>query len=196
MRLLASVAFGAGVQAIATFPVSAAVLTATERVPVEFTLSGFTLGDFLSSPFPAFDPSLGQLIKVSEFVSGSVSWKPGTRGASLRLTIGQIAAQRKFTSPSGNPTFINIELEGDKLTGGFTGKGPIEQNLISFEFPEGKFDGTIGGDITYTYIPAPSNVGGGSPGTAPEPSTWAMMLMGFAGLGYAAVRRKRGVRVI
>jgi hypothetical protein len=30
----------------------------------------------------------------------------------------------------------------------------------------------------------------------PEPSTWAMMLLGFAGLGYAAVRRKGGVRTI
>ncbi len=29
-----------------------------------------------------------------------------------------------------------------------------------------------------------------SPPAAPEPSTWAMMLLGFAGLGYAAVRRK------
>ena len=27
--------------------------------------------------------------------------------------------------------------------------------------------------------------------TAPEPSTWAMVLIGFAGLGYAALRRKR-----
>ena len=27
------------------------------------------------------------------------------------------------------------------------------------------------------------------PGTVPEPSTWAMMLIGFAGLGYAAFRR-------
>jgi PEP-CTERM motif-containing protein len=26
----------------------------------------------------------------------------------------------------------------------------------------------------------------------PEPSTWAMMLLGFAGLGYAAIRRGRG----
>ena len=26
----------------------------------------------------------------------------------------------------------------------------------------------------------------------PEPSTWAMMLLGFAGLGYAALRRKKG----
>jgi hypothetical protein len=28
----------------------------------------------------------------------------------------------------------------------------------------------------------------------PEPSTWAMMLLGFAGLGYAAVRRKRVIQ--
>jgi hypothetical protein len=28
----------------------------------------------------------------------------------------------------------------------------------------------------------------------PEPSTWAMMLLGFAGLGYAGYRRARGGR--
>jgi hypothetical protein len=28
---------------------------------------------------------------------------------------------------------------------------------------------------------------------APEPSTWAMMLVGFAGLGYAALRRKGAI---
>jgi PEP-CTERM motif len=30
-------------------------------------------------------------------------------------------------------------------------------------------------------------------GSVPEPSTWAMMLLGFAGLGYAAVRRKSAI---
>ena len=41
-------------------------------------------------------------------------------------------------------------------------------------------------------------LGGGAqlPSAAPEPSTWAMMLLGFAGLGYAAVRRKDAVRAI
>jgi hypothetical protein len=36
--------------------------------------------------------------------------------------------------------------------------------------------------------------GGGAPGGAsavPEPSTWAMLLLGFAGLGYAASRRSK-----
>ena len=28
----------------------------------------------------------------------------------------------------------------------------------------------------------------------PEPSTWAMMLLGFAGLGFAGYRKARGAR--
>jgi hypothetical protein len=28
------------------------------------------------------------------------------------------------------------------------------------------------------------------PGAVPEPSTWAMMLLGFAGIGFMAYRRK------
>jgi hypothetical protein len=30
----------------------------------------------------------------------------------------------------------------------------------------------------------------------PEPSTWAMMLIGFAGLGYAALRRNKKGRAL
>jgi unsaturated chondroitin disaccharide hydrolase len=35
-----------------------------------------------------------------------------------------------------------------------------------------------------------------SPTTIPEPSTWAMMLVGFAGLGFAAVHRARAGRAL
>jgi hypothetical protein len=39
------------------------------------------------------------------------------------------------------------------------------------------------GSITYDYTPATPPI--------PEPSTWAMMLVGFAGLGYAGWRAQR-----
>jgi hypothetical protein len=32
--------------------------------------------------------------------------------------------------------------------------------------------------------------------SVPEPSTWAMMLLGFAGLGFAAYRRSRAVAAV
>ena len=32
--------------------------------------------------------------------------------------------------------------------------------------------------------------------TVPEPSTWAMMVLGFAGLGYAATRRGKASRAV
>jgi PEP-CTERM motif len=46
---------------------------------------------------------------------------------------------------------------------------------------------TIGtGDIAFVVVTA----------AVPEPSTWAMMLIGFAGLGYVAARCKGAVRAI
>jgi hypothetical protein len=29
-------------------------------------------------------------------------------------------------------------------------------------------------------------------GSVPEPSTWAMMILGFAGMGFIAYRRRKG----
>jgi PEP-CTERM motif len=39
-------------------------------------------------------------------------------------------------------------------------------------------------------------IGGVFPAPVPEPSTWAMMLIGLAGFGFAAVRRKRAFPAI
>ena len=41
---------------------------------------------------------------------------------------------------------------------------------------------------TYTLAPPPP--------TIPEPSTWAMVLLGFAGLGFAGYRKAKGVRTV
>ena len=53
-------------------------------------------------------------------------------------------------------------------------------------FAPGRFVTEDGGFVTITAAPPP----------VPEPSTWAMMLVGFAGLGYAAFRRKGAGRAI
>ncbi len=53
-------------------------------------------------------------------------------------------------------------------------------------------------DLTFGYTLVADGSGGfgfdfavGGVTAAPEPSTWAMMLLGFAGLGYAGYRRAR-----
>jgi PEP-CTERM motif len=78
-----------------------------------------------------------------------------------------------------------------------TGQDFSGYNFVFFPFP-----GAVGEYATADYngyvsfVPA---AGGGAPdtqgtlriATVPEPSTWAMMLLGFAGLGYAGFRRAR-----
>jgi hypothetical protein len=36
------------------------------------------------------------------------------------------------------------------------------------------------------------NYGSSNVGAVPEPSTWAMMILGFAGIGFMAYRRRNG----
>ena len=61
------------------------------------------------------------------------------------------------------------------------GFGTTQESLAASQSPGiGTLSGdSLTGQLTYTYTPA----------AAPEASTWAMMLVGFAGLGYALVRR-------
>jgi hypothetical protein len=80
------------------------------------------------------------------------------------------------------------------------------QNLVPVYFANGPYAGqeigqialaqhAIGGGIVNNYLGQPGGGVGGNGGLSsnvantPEPSTWAMMLIGFAGLGYAGYRR-------
>jgi hypothetical protein len=82
--------------------------------------------------------------------------------------------------------------------GGFTGGIPLPSPVTSFDF-----DGSPGGGFNYGIDPTQGELfrGGtfrGGPVAAPsvpEPSTWAMMLLGFAGLGYAGYRKVKQTAV-
>jgi unsaturated chondroitin disaccharide hydrolase len=79
--------------------------------------------------------------------------------------------------------------------------GPVSGESVLFDgFPGkgGMNTALIYGDYYFTEaLLRLQNVLDGQPGwvlyspTVPEPSTWAMMLLGFAGLGYAGYRRAR-----
>ncbi|SDJ62599.1 PEP-CTERM protein-sorting domain-containing protein [Bradyrhizobium lablabi] len=77
----------------------------------------------------------------------------------------------------GNPYELQIQggsLDIVPIVNGF----PTFQHLVN---------GFVSGPLTneQSYTPPPPTVGG-----VPEPSTWAMMILGFCGLGFMAYRRK------
>jgi hypothetical protein len=77
----------------------------------------------------------------------------------------------------GNPYELQIQggsLDIVPIVNGF----PAFQPLVN---------GFVSGPLTneQSYTPPPPTVGG-----VPEPSTWAMMLLGFTGIGFMAYRRK------
>ena len=84
---------------------------------------------------------------------------------------------------NGDPVFA-VFSPTTNFTGGFVGWEGLDQNGVS----ESVFDehsGTFGGTLAVIQIGLPP---------VPEPSTWAMMLVGFGGLGFAAYRAKRSAK--
>lgn len=58
--------------------------------------------------------------------------------------------------------------------------------LFAFWTDGSLFSGTVGG--TYYY----ADFGMATVSAVPEPSTWAMMVLGFAGVGFMAYHRRNG----
>jgi hypothetical protein len=93
-----------------------------------------------------------------------------------------IAAMPSFLGADNAVTGINYFVYND-YEGGTSGEpaGNPTWNYSSFDHGTAQFSFTV------------SNSGSG---TLPEPSTWAMLLLGFAGLGYARRRKVRSAASI
>jgi PEP-CTERM motif len=116
--------------------------------------------------------------------------KPQT---SLSIYWGSIDGDVAGTPSGGNTNDLSITVDGFTLTGedlialGAHGTGlqtdPKANQLITIaglgDFTEVEFH-TTRNAFEFSL---------GSSSSVPEPATWAMMMLGFAGLGYAAFRR-------
>jgi hypothetical protein len=179
---------------IATAPISASAADQIITESFSVTIPGSSVpnasqpdAQFESTPFPLFADSTGLLESVAFTVTGAVKVASLNEDPDVLIflrgqgdtTIGFGQAVKARTT--------NVMFSGDDHpTGAYVGSGNIQVRLTlnTSDFPNTDLiesDGPLDGIVTYTYTQR-------TLAAIPEPSTWAMMLVGFAGLGLAGYR--------
>jgi hypothetical protein len=168
----------------------------------------FTSGEaqHLNSNFDSLSPNGGNFM--------GLDGDPAANG-SLEQTIGGLTVGDKYklsfywagTELSNRTGYNSIQLTGS--LGGDAFMTPAYLNTATTPGDPGSFSGWMLSNFTFTAnassellsflavgtpaanLPPFALLDGVSLTAVPEPSTWAMMLVGFGGLGYAAFRRRR-----
>jgi PEP-CTERM motif len=115
--------------------------------------------------------------------------------AVLLDTAGDIIKTYTLPGDGGGDFALNLDPNGtDFWTGDFASDNLWDVNIatgaIVHQFNAGTGSSTLYGVSVFGEI---TSGGGGGP-TVPEPSTWAMMLVGFAGLGFMGYRKAKSGR--
>jgi hypothetical protein len=146
-----------------------------------------------STSFSQFDPTLGTLNSVTFNYSvpgGVVYLTSGSDYMDYYLFDPNFATQLLHGSNFGIPGGVNLgsppvvnfsDLSLAQYIG--TGTLTLEANVSKHNNSSWvAINGTPSAEITYTFT--------GAVAAVPEPSTWAMMILGFGGVGFMAYRRK------
>jgi hypothetical protein len=167
-------------------------LTQNFSVPVPDNPLNFVFLPFLNK----FNPANGTLVDISLSLTGQFTWNATNNNDALVVALdgsnGFVTSQT-FTSPSASTIPITLNLsetstDAMNVFPPYIGTGTISLGVVQVTFFT-TFPGDtlqpgadpLVGTLTYEYNPTAA---------VPEPSTWAMMLIGFAGLGFVAYRRK------
>jgi hypothetical protein len=157
---------------------------------------------FTNHPGPAsFDGPRG-------FLRDGVSWAGSGKGLGL-VVLGDTGVGTAGSADFGFGGFTPLDTSTNDVTipaseasfpinGGLTSAGLSDwstsahvgfTDLNTTDWNGINLNGDVPGD--FVTIVSASTAGGGTGGTIPEPSTWVMMLAGFAALGYAGYRKSR-----
>jgi hypothetical protein len=110
------------------------------------------------------------------------------------FTFSAVEASKEFFEPSGQTLTFDTMLFGEQIFSfHFGGAGPGGDYTVLYLFDfgtEGASSVNLGanGFSNGVIVPPP-------PGAVPEPATWAMMLLGFAGIGLTLRARRRESRL-
>lgn len=177
--------FGGGIQPPSAppgennVPISAANLTGTFSL-----VTGSSSGNFAAPAFSPTTPDPNQYL--AELGGDSATLSLGGSFQGVEIYVGSLDSYNTISFSNGL-SFTGAQLaamttavdDGNQTAGSSNG-------LFFFRF-------TPGEAVTSVTFASSSNaleVAGVSASTVvPEPSTWAMIVVGFAGLGYAAFRR-------
>jgi hypothetical protein len=124
------------------------------------------------------DPS-SNLIYIGGDTSGRDTLNTLGRGADDFLLSLSLVQGSLFLAQHGSVNPFEISLYNPNIVCGETHVGDP-----CYEDQHGDAEGSIG--FSLTHVPHVDTI----PGAVPEPATWAMMLLGFSGIGFV-VRRKR-----
>ena len=205
---LASTAAGANTILIGLQEDGAGITTEATSTTGTASLAGFTFGDFVLNASATGSP----IAQEPTFLTNSLN-ATATTGVH---TLNVFVTQTGLSSPTGINTFLSTFTANEFVGTGIS--SVLEQTFISTS--DASFGGTLLASQTFTaaggntaiFAPTPSlsplysetveytiTTNGTGVGlvnntvnisAVPEPATWAMMILGFAGVGFMAYRRK------
>jgi len=164
-------------------------------VTIDFTLTA-TEGSQFGVTAPA--DITGTFVVDSSFLAQA---NGGYDGSAISDFFIQIGTQVYDQTTAFSPDLQGIELQNHEVVGVAMNWEQTSAGLLG-PFTQWAEDGTWFAGSTVDLPgdeilqgPAGSQAFTSTAGAVPEPSTWAMMLVGFAGLGYAGYRKARQTAV-
>ena len=99
---------------------------------------------------------------------------------------------KTYTLPGndGGDFSLNLDPNGTDFWTGDSSSGLVWEVNIATGAIDEQFNTGHGGTFFGLSVFGEITSGGGGGPTVPEPSTWAMMLLGFAGMGFVAYRKR------